>query len=88
MCVKRVNKMTKYFGTMQFYKRALLIAVPVMLQQLIQTLVSLVDSFMVSGLGDVRREYCRADSVCVHDFCEYSLYIRGNLHDPVFRSQG
>lgn len=46
--------MTKYFGTMQFYKRALLIAVPVMLQQLIQTLVSLVDSFMVSGLGDVK----------------------------------
>ncbi|MBQ6321847.1 MAG: MATE family efflux transporter, partial [Lachnospiraceae bacterium] len=36
-----------------FYKNALIIAVPIMLQQLIQSLVSLVDNFMVSGLGDV-----------------------------------
>ena len=36
-----------------FYKNALVIAVPIMLQQLIQSLVSLVDNFMVSGLGDV-----------------------------------
>ena len=33
--------------------KALLIAIPVMLQQLIQSLVSLIDNFMVSGLGDV-----------------------------------
>ena len=33
--------------------KALLIAIPVMLQQLIQSLVSLSDNFMVSGLGDV-----------------------------------
>ncbi len=36
-----------------FYRSALAIAVPVMLQQLIQSLVSLIDNFMVSGLGDV-----------------------------------
>jgi Na+-driven multidrug efflux pump len=36
-----------------FYKNALVIAVPIMLQQLIQSLVSLIDNFMVSGLGDV-----------------------------------
>ncbi|MBQ8092551.1 MAG: MATE family efflux transporter [Clostridia bacterium] len=41
------------FGPGTFYKRALAIAVPIMLQQLIQSLVSLVDNFMVSGLGDV-----------------------------------
>ena len=41
------------FGPRTFYKRALAIAVPIMLQQLIQSLVSLVDNFMVSGLGDV-----------------------------------
>ena len=41
------------FGPGQFYREALAIAVPIMLQQLIQSLVSLVDNFMVSGLGDV-----------------------------------
>ena len=41
------------FGPGPFYRRALAIAVPIMLQQLIQSLVSLVDNFMVSGLGDV-----------------------------------
>ena len=41
------------FGPGQFYRGALAIAVPIMLQQLIQSLVSLVDNFMVSGLGDV-----------------------------------
>ncbi len=43
----------KLFGTGQFYKKALAIAIPIMLQQLIQNLVSLIDNFMVSGLGDV-----------------------------------
>ena len=43
----------RLFGSAGFYKKALLIAIPVMLQQLIQSLVSLIDNFMVSGLGDV-----------------------------------
>ena len=41
------------FGPGAFYRRALAIAVPIMLQQLIQSLVSLIDNFMVAGLGDV-----------------------------------
>ncbi len=44
----------KYFGNWSFYKRALSIAIPVMAQQLIQNLVSLVDNFMVAGLGDIK----------------------------------
>ena len=44
---------SRLFGSGMFYKNALVIAVPIMLQQLIQSLVSLVDNFMVSGLGDV-----------------------------------
>jgi len=44
----------KYFGNTKFYKKALLIGIPVMLQQLIQTMVSLIDNFMVAGLGDVK----------------------------------
>ena len=43
-----------FFGSKKFYKEALLIAVPIMTQALIQSLVSLVDSFMVAGLGDVK----------------------------------
>lgn len=41
------------FGPWPFYRGALGIAVPIMLQQLIQSLVSLIDNFMVSGLGDI-----------------------------------
>lgn len=48
-----MRKITKYFGTGDFYRGALALAVPIMLQQLIQSLVSLIDNFMVSGLGDV-----------------------------------
>jgi len=42
------------FGPVPFYVDALKIAVPVMAQLLIQNLVSLIDNFMVSGLGDVK----------------------------------
>lgn len=41
------------FGPADFYKGALAIAIPIMLQQLIQSMVSLIDNFMVSGLGDI-----------------------------------
>ena len=43
----------RLFGPWTFYRGALAIAVPIMLQQLIQSLVSLIDNFMVSGLGDI-----------------------------------
>ncbi len=46
--------MKRYFGSLPFYRQALMIGVPVMLQSLIQSLVSLVDNFMVAGLGDVK----------------------------------
>ena len=48
---KIMNK--NLFGTGQFYRKALTIAIPIMLQQLIQNMVSLIDNFMVSGLGDI-----------------------------------
>jgi len=41
------------FGPWSFYKKALAIALPVMLQQFIMSMVSLIDNFMVAGLGDV-----------------------------------
>jgi len=40
-------------GPWSFYKQALSIALPVMLQSFIMSMVSLVDNFMVAGLGDV-----------------------------------
>ena len=45
---------SKYFGPKSFYKEAILIAIPVMLQQLVQSLVNLIDNFMVAGLGDIK----------------------------------
>ena len=44
----------KIFGTGKFYIAAIMIAIPVMVQSLIQSLVSLIDSFMVAGLGDIK----------------------------------
>lgn len=48
------TRMKERFGSWSFYKEALAIGIPVMLQALIQSLVSLIDSFMVAGLGDVK----------------------------------
>lgn len=42
------------FGPANFYRDAIKIGLPVMAQALIQNLVSLIDNFMVSGLGDVK----------------------------------
>ena len=42
------------FGTRYFYTRALSIALPVMAQLLVQSFVSLIDNFMVAGLGDIK----------------------------------
>ena len=42
------------FGPASFYREALGIVVPVMLQAVITSLISLIDNFMVAGLGDVK----------------------------------
>ena len=47
------TKKVPLFGSGSFYMRALGLALPIMLQQLIQNLVSLIDNFMVAGLGDI-----------------------------------
>lgn len=44
----------KNVGPWSFYREALQIALPVMAQQLIMSLVSLIDNFMVAGLGDAK----------------------------------
>ena len=48
------SKVYRHFGSLPFYKDALKIALPVMAQMLIQNLVSLIDNFMVAGLGDIK----------------------------------
>ena len=42
-------KKNRFFGSWDFYKSAIMIGVPVMVQALLQSLVSLIDSFMVAG---------------------------------------
>lgn len=44
----------RLFGTKKFYVDALLLALPVMGQSLVQNLVTLIDNFMVAGLGDIK----------------------------------
>lgn len=45
---------TSIIGPVSFYRQALAITLPVMGQLLIQNMVSLIDNFMVAGLGDVK----------------------------------
>jgi putative MATE family efflux protein len=46
-------RLTDKFGPPSFYREALAIALPVMMQQFIMSMVSLIDNFMVAGLGDI-----------------------------------
>ena len=48
-----INFSPSRFGPLSFYREALAIALPVMLQQFIMSMVSLIDNFMVAGLGDI-----------------------------------
>ncbi len=41
-------------GPIHFYRQALRFAVPVMIQTFVQSLISLIDNFMVGGLGDIK----------------------------------
>ena len=48
-----MRRLLSRFGPLSFYREAIAIALPVMLQQFIMSMVSLVDNFMVAGLGDI-----------------------------------
>ena len=67
----------KYFGSWSFYKSAIAIALPVMAQMLIQSLVSLVDNFMVSGMASHGSNALWCDHGCDRndDDCAYSTCI-------------
>ena len=41
-------------GPLHFYRQALGFAIPVMIQTFVQSLISLIDNFMVGGLGDIK----------------------------------
>lgn len=84
----------KYFGSRSFYKSVLAIALPVMAQMLIQSLVSLVDNFMVAGLGDVKMSGVNVAGQILYLFpcSRYAIYVHygicrdsvDNLRRPFF----
>lgn len=49
-----MHKLRRYLGSLYFYKYALTIAIPVMVQMFIQSFVSLIDNFMVADLGNIK----------------------------------
>jgi len=51
--IVHISILKQHFGPWTFYREALAIALPVMMQQFIMSMVSLIDNFMVAGLGDV-----------------------------------
>lgn len=48
-----MNGLRNYIGSKAFYKRACLIAIPLGLQQLITSCMGIIDSLMVSWIGQV-----------------------------------
>jgi Na+-driven multidrug efflux pump len=70
----------QFFGDIQFYKKALVIGIPVMFQSLIQSLVSLIDSFMVSGLGDIKMSGVNISGQILFIFM---IYYRAQFVHPV-----
>jgi Na+-driven multidrug efflux pump len=49
----KLQTLTSLFGSRAFYREALAIALPVMFQQFIMSMVPLVDNFMISDLGEI-----------------------------------
>lgn len=78
------------FGPLKFYAEALAIAVPVMLQSLITSMVSLVDNFMVSGLGDAKMAGVNAANqiIFVYFVLLNTLYIAGGIYLAQHRGAG
>jgi len=52
--IHALGRPSTLLGPWPFYRETLALAIPVMLQSLITGLVSLVDNFMVAGLGDIK----------------------------------
>ncbi|MDR0496935.1 MAG: polysaccharide biosynthesis C-terminal domain-containing protein, partial [Treponema sp.] len=82
--------MKKLFGPWSFYKEAISIALPVMMQQLIMSMVSLIDNFMVAGLGDVAMG---AVNVTNHFYFVYIVIINvicqaGGIYIAQYRGAG
>jgi len=44
-------KLKKFFGTKQFYKEAIMIALPIMLSQFVSSFVNLIDNVMIGSVG-------------------------------------
>jgi len=78
------------FGPWSFYRESLAIALPVMMQQFIMSMVSLVDNFMVAGLGDVSMA---AVNVTNHFFFIYIVILTvicqsGGIYIVQYRGAG
>jgi putative MATE family efflux protein len=81
---------TSFFGPSKFYGQALSIAIPVMLQQLIQTLISLIDNFMVAGLGDAKMAAVNVANQVnfVYFVILNALCMAGGIYISQFRGAG
>ena len=82
--------MNQRFGPWSFYREALAFALPVMMQQFIMSLVSLIDNFMVAGLGDASMG---AVNITNHFFFVYIVITNvicqaGGIYIAQFRGAG
>lgn len=78
------------FGPASFYKSVLAVAIPVMAQQLIQSLVSLIDNFMVAGLGDAKMAAVNVANQVnfVYFVVMFTLSGAGGIYISQFRGAG
>ena len=82
--------MKKYFGPWSFYSQALTIALPIMMQQFIMSMVSLIDNFMVAGLGDVSMAAVNVTNhlIFVYIVILNTICMAGGIYITQFRGAG
>ncbi len=85
-----IARRTSLFGPGRFYREALSLAIPVILQQLIMNLVSLVDNFMVAGLGDAKMAAINVANQInfVYFIATFTLSAAGGIFMSQYRGAG
>ena len=78
----------KYIGNWEFYRRYLLLAIPMILQNAITNLVSFLDNIMVGQLGTEQMSAVRMTDECcllyLHYFHKSAEKVRKSVHIPGF----
>ena len=84
-------RLKPYIGSRNFYRQALTVMIPVVIQQLINTLFNVVDNVMVGGIGALAMSAVTAANkpyLIYNGFFFGMAGAGGTAHQPILRGQG